>query len=167
MNDKFDYSLFQKFHTFRPRGSGTIENIYLIVLMYVGMKSSESFTIHRVVQMFVTTSRRLPPSWYSPSPFPVGTVATSIYLPLRHLAAVSMRPPLRIPLSRPRFIPRTLPLHPRRNGAFLFHSCDIRLARTDPHRSWSFLGQQNCAAKIHFFKLNFSKIYYIFIYIYT
>lgn len=124
------------------------------------------FTIHRVVQMFVTTSRRLPPSWYSPSPSPVGTVATSIYLPLRHLAAVSMRPPLRIPLSRPRFIPRILPLHPRRNGAFLFHSCDIRLARTDPHRSWSFLGQQNCAAKIHFFKLNFSKIYYIFIYIY-
>lgn len=34
--------------------------------------------------MFVTTSRRLPPSWYSPSPSPGGIVATSIYLPLRY-----------------------------------------------------------------------------------
>lgn len=80
---------------------------------------------------------------------------------VRHLAAVSMRPPLRIPLSRPRFMPRILPLHPRRNGAFLFRSRDIRLEREQIPADFDFSRVNRVPRKyISPKEIEFFKIYY-------
>ena len=80
------------------------------------IKPSESIRDTHPVQMFVTISRRLPPSWYTP----VGIVTTSIYLPLRHDTS---QPCQCDPRWEFHYHSHDLcPSHssPRRNGAFLF-----------------------------------------------
>lgn len=123
-----------------------------------GWNRANRFTIHHVVQMFVTTSRRLPPSPPLASSRRRSIYPYDTWQPCQcdprwefHYHGHDLYPVLSLPI--------------RVEMELSYSILAIFVLR---EQIWSFSGQQNCAAKIHFFNGNwiFSK-YITSLYIYT